>query len=297
VFTKEDPKETLPTLPQSNYPSISDIIINIEGIEKLLRNINISKASGPDNIPNWILKNCAHEIAPFIANIFQLSLDTGTLPSDWRDANISSVFKKGDKHTASNYRPVSLTSVLCKTLEHIICGHILQYLERYNILTSLQHGFRSGHSCESQLVITMHDIMKTFDLKLQTDLVILDFSKAFDTVPHKKLLHNQNSYGIKGTTHKWIGQFLTARKHQVVIDGERSRSCSVDSGVPQGTALGPLLFLCHINNLPSCVTSQVRLFADDCLLYRSIKSINDQIQLQQDLQSLEKWATTRGCEV
>ena len=136
--------------------------------------------------------------------------------------------------------------------------------------------------------------MKTFDLKLQTDLVILDFSKAFDTVPHKKLLHNQNSYGIKGTTHKWIVQFLTARKHQVVIDGERSRSCSVDSGVPQGTVLGPLLFLCHINDLPSCVASQVRLFADVCLLYRSIKSINDQIQLQQDLQSLEKWATTRG---
>jgi len=173
VFTKEDPKETLPTLPQSNYPSISDIIINIEGIEKLLRNINISKTSGPYNIPNWILKNCAYEIAPFIANIFQLSLDTGTLPSDWRDANISSVFKKGDRHTASNYRPVSLTSVLCKTLEHIICRHILQHLERYNFLTSLQHGFRSGHSCESQLVITMHDIMKTFNLKLQSDLVIL----------------------------------------------------------------------------------------------------------------------------
>jgi hypothetical protein len=170
-----------------------------------------------------------------------------------------------------------LTSVLCKTLEHIICRHILQHLERYNILTSLRHGFRSGHSCESQLVITMHDIMKTFDLKLQTDLVILDFSKAFDAVPHKKLLHKLNSYGIIGTTHKWLGQFLTARKHQVVIDGERLRSCSVHSGVPQGTVLGPLLFLCYINDLPSCVISQVRLFADDCLLYRSIKSINDQI--------------------
>jgi hypothetical protein len=119
--------------------------------------------------------------------------------------------------------------------------------------------------------------MKTFDLKLQTDLVILDFSKAFDAVPHKKLLHKLNSYGINGTTHKWIGQFLTVRKHQVVIDGERLRSCSVHSGVPQGTVLGPLLFLCYINDLPSCVISQVRLFADDCLLYRSIKSINDQI--------------------
>ena len=142
------------------------------------------KACGPDSIPNYILKHFANELALAITDIFYLSIKTGSLPSDWRNANISPVYKKGNKHIASNYRPVSLTSICCKTLEHIICKHILCHLEQHKILTSLQHGFRSGHSCESQLVITMHDLMQSFDRRLQTDMIILDFSKAFDTVPH-----------------------------------------------------------------------------------------------------------------
>ena len=219
-----------------------------------------------------------------------MSLDNGSLPEDWRNANISPIFKKGDRHTAANYRPVSLTCVCCKMLEHIICRHIMNHLEHYKILTNLQHGFRSGHSCESQLIITLDDIMKQFDSKKQTDLAILDFSKAFDTVPHKKLLHKLKHYGIDGKINKWIRSFLTQRKQQVVIEGESSDSCSVDSGVPQGTVLGPLLFLCHIIDLPNCVKSKVRLFADDCLLYTSVKTIQDQIQLQEDLKALEFWA-------
>jgi hypothetical protein len=140
----------------------------------------------------------------------------------------------------------------------------------------------------------MHDIMKSFDVKKQTDLVILDSSKAFDTVPHKKLLHKLNNYGIDGKINKWIENFLTQRQQRVIVEGESSLSCSVESGVPQGTVLGPFLFLCHINDLPLCVRSQVRLFADDCLLYRSVKTQQDQQQLQTDLHSLERWATKWG---
>ena len=136
--------------------------------------------------------------------------------------------------------------------------------------------------------------MKTFDRKEQTDLVILDFSKAFDTVPHRKLLHKLNHYGIDGKVNNWIKAFLMDRQQQVMVEGEFSDSCSVDSGVPQGTVLGPLLFLCHINDLPNCVKSTVRLFADDCLLYRTIRTIQDQIQLQNDLKSLEEWASLWG---
>lgn len=141
----------------------------------------------------------------------------------------------------------------------------------------------------------MHDIMKSFDAKKQTDLVILDFSKAFDTVPHKKLLRKLNNYGIDGKINKWIENFLTQRQQRVIVEGESSSSCSVESGVPQRTVLGSLLFLCHINDLPLCVRSQVRLFADDCLLYRSVKTQQDQQQLQTDLHSLERWATNGGC--
>ena len=108
---------------------------------KLLKGMNVNKAAGPDNIPNKFLKSCAEEVAPLLTNIFQLSLNTSVLPSDWKIANVTPIFKKGDKHTASNYRPVSLTSVCCKLLEHIVCRHILQHLEKYNILSDLQHGF------------------------------------------------------------------------------------------------------------------------------------------------------------
>ncbi|VDI02195.1 Hypothetical predicted protein [Mytilus galloprovincialis] len=200
----------------------------------------------------------------------------------------------GDKHAPENYRPVSLTSVPCKLLEHIICRHILKHLEKHRVLTSLNHGFRSGYSCETQLLVTLHDFMKAFDAGKQIDVAILDFSKAFDTVPHNKLLHKMNEYGIRGPLNKWLEMFLTQRKMKAVVDGEESEEASVDSGVPQGTVLGPLLFLCHINDLPDSVQSSVRLFADDCLLYRNINSQHDHTLLQRDLQNLEVWATNWG---
>jgi hypothetical protein len=183
---------------KSTIPSIK---IKTEGVEKLLRNINRSKASGPDNIPNRILKQCAKQLAPSLAIIFQSSIDTGVLPKDWLNANISSIYKKGDKHSAENYRPVSLTSVPCKLLEHIICRNMMNHLEKPNILTSLNHGFRSDHSCETQLAVTIHDMLQSFDRKKQLDIVILDFAKAFDTVSRDRILHKLNNYGIRGPLH------------------------------------------------------------------------------------------------
>ena len=136
--------------------------------------------------------------------------------------------------------------------------------------------------------------MQSFGRRFQTDVIILEFSRAFDTVSHQKLLYKLDNYGNKGNIHKWISVFLTQRKQQVVIDGISSTSCSVDSGVPQGTILGPLLFLCHINDFPLSVSSQVRLFADYCLIYRNIKTADDQKQLQDDLSKLEDWAHKGG---
>ena len=143
---------------------------------------------------------------------------------------------------------------------------------KYNILTSLNHGFRSGYSYETQLIVTLSDLLQSYDQNKHTDVVILDFSKAFDTVPHDKLMYKLEKYGIKGDFHKWLTSFLTKREMRVIREGEQSNKAVVESGVPQGTVLGPLLFLCHINDLPECVKSQVRLFADDCLLYRQIKN-------------------------
>ena len=195
---------------------------------------------------------------------------------------------------AQNYRPVSLTSVLSKTLEHIVCHHLHSFFETNNVLTNVNHGFRSGFSCETQLTVTADELARNVEKGIQTDIAILDFSKAFDTVPHKKLLHKLKSYGIRGKLHTWITSFLCNRLMKVIVDGESSSETKVLSGVPQGTVLGPLLFLVHINDLPDHVTSSVRLFADDCLLYRQIKSENDQQELQKDLSNLETWADLWG---
>ena len=293
VFTK-DTFHIQTVLHGTKQPSIQPITITEKGVHKLLSELKTHKASGPDNIPNTILKQTATEITPIITKIFNQSIQTGTLPHDWTTANVTPIYKKNNRHDPANYRPISLTCVTCKLLEHIICKHILNHLEQYNILTNLQHGFRSGHSCETQLLITTHDLLTNYDKKIQTDMAILDFSKAFDTVPHTRLLSKLEHYGINGTINNWIKSFLTNRTQSVVVEGNQSPHVDVLSGVPQGTVLGPLLFLCHINDLPQHVKSQVRMFADDCLLYRPIKTQHDQTLFQQDLNSLDTWANMWG---
>ena len=177
---------------------------------------------------------------------------------------------------------------------------MLKHFEKHSILTTLNHGFRSGYSTETQLLVTMHDLLQANDASVQVVTAILDFSKAFDTVPHDNLLHKLDAYGIKGSLHKWLISFLQEKHMNVVVEGEHSESAPVDSDVPQGTVLDPLMFLCHINDLPDTVNSQVRLFADHCLLYRQIKSQTDHSILQNDfaplpsLIELEKWAAKWG---
>ena len=184
---------------------------------------------------------------------------------------------------------ISLTSICCKILEHIIFTKNMNHFDCYSVLTDRRHGFRSKHSTESQMIITTQDQAQSLNKKLQVYMIILDFSKAFDTVPHNRLLNKLDRYGNRNKTHTWISNFLTYRKQRVVIGGEHSTWTQVMSGVPQGTVLGPLLFLTYINYLPNNIHSSIRLFADDCVLYREIKNEIDSQELQKDLNSLMKW--------
>jgi hypothetical protein len=287
VFSKED--ETIPDLGHSNHPTLPPITVECSGVRKLLRDINPHKASGPDKISSQFLKESADELAPALTHIFQQSINQGRIPSDWRNALITPLFKKGDKSQPANYRPISLTSVCCKLLEHIIHSNIITFLDENGILNDAQHGFRKRRSCESQLILTINDLAKGLDAGSQIDAILLDFSKAFDKVPHRRLMAKLHHYGIRGTTHAWIQDFLKDRTQQVVLEGEVSAVAPVTSGVPQGTVLGPLLFLVYINDLPDCVTATTRLFADDSLVYRTIKTPDDCRKLQEDLDRLQEW--------
>ena len=206
-------------------------------------------------------------------------------------ANVMPVFKKGDKSLAENYRPISLTCILCKVLEHILASNIIRHLDGQGILYDLQHGFREKRSCETQLIMLIEDLARSASLGKQTDIILLDFSKAFDKVNHSKLLWKLHQYGIRRQVLNWVRAFLGSRSQRVVIDGEESESVPVTSGVPQGSVLGPILFLIYINDLPDEVCSKVCLFADDTALYLTIEGEDDGSALQNDLDILSKWET------
>ena len=276
----------------SPIPCIPDLTFTVSGIQHLLSTLNSNKASGPDNISPYILKHCAEEISPVLQIIFSQSLDSGVLPTDWLTANVCPIHKKGNRAEPSNYRPISLTSICSKVMEHIIYHTIIEHLNSNNILIENQHGFRSQHSCVTQLIALVEDLLFAMNHQKQIDVILLDFSKAFDSVPHQRLLKKLQHYGINNNIYNWIETWLTQRSQRVVLNGISSPPVSVQSGVPQGTVLGPLMFLLYINDISNNIQSPLRLFADDSLLYRVINTEQDTLQLQQDLDLLSDWAET-----
>ncbi len=217
VFT-EDHDSRMPDMGRSDYNIMDDIYITNNGVEKLLKDLNPNKASGPDQLTPRILKELHKELAPAITLLFQRSLSIGETPNDWKHAFVCPIYKKGARHNPANYRPVSLTCILCKLMEHIIVSNLMKHLDRNNILSEFQHGFRNNRSCETQLTGLIQDLTSTMDKKMQTDMIVLDFAKAFDKVSHPRLMHKLQHYGITGRTHRWIEAFLNNRTQAVVID-------------------------------------------------------------------------------
>ena len=195
VFTNED-TTNIPNKGLSPFPEIGDIVFTKAGIEKQLRNLKPNKAAGPDQISPWILKNFANECARMLQIIFTQSYDSGNLPEEWKTAVISPIHKKDDKSSPKYFRPISLTCIACTVMEHVVSSHMSRYFEVRNILTPHQHGFRKGFSIETQLISVLDDWFTSLDRRIRTDVFLHDFSKAFDTVPHNRLLHKLNYYGI-----------------------------------------------------------------------------------------------------
>ena len=214
-----------------------------------------------------VLKEAASAFAPYLCFIFQQSIHTGSVPADWKHANIIAVYKKGSRTEAHNYRPVSLTSVPCKLLAHIMFRLIMTHLDAQNVLVDRQNGFRSNRSCETQLINSIEHLARSIKYRNQTDLLILDFLKAFGTVAHRRLLLKLEYYGTRGHHLNWMQSWLLNGTQQVVLEGEHSEKSNVKSGVPQGTVLGPLCFLLYINDMGNNISSNLKLFADDTLLY------------------------------
>ena len=230
----------------------------------------------------------ADEVAPFLQFIFNQSIASGQVPKEWK--HVTPVFKKGCRKESCNYWPVSLTSVSCKIMEHIVFHHIMGHLDTHHVLVDYQHGFRRGHSCETQLITVIEQLARNLDSSMQTDLLLLDFSKAFDAVPRKRLLMKLEHYGIRGCLAKWIESWLVGKSQSVVVIGTYSSQAMVKSGVPQGTVLGPLMFLLYINDIGNEINSNLRLFADDSILYGIVNNFQDAQALQADLNKLVEWA-------
>ncbi|MEM7106546.1 MAG: reverse transcriptase family protein [Bacteroidota bacterium] len=269
----------------------SDVIVTPDMVFKCKKLLNGSGAPGPDGIPPSFYKKFASQLAVPLQIIFSESFNSGTLPQQWKTATITPVYKgKGSKTAASSYRPISLTSVACKLMERVMKNLISDFLLENNILSKHQHGFLSSKSTETQLLECVNDWTKHIDAKIGIDVFYLDISKAFDTVSHPKLCKKLEFYGIRGKFLSWIYDFLKGRTQRVKVDGILACESGVVSGVPQGSVLGPLLFLLYINDIVGvCKNSNVKLFADDSKVYFKCKDHSDYVRLHSDVESVLKW--------
>ena len=276
-----------------NYNLNFDIHIDEHIVYPILKHLDPNKASGPDKIHGTVLKKCAKSLAIPLSILFRTSYYTCKIPRDWKSANIVPVFKKGCKNNACNYRPISLTSLVMKVYERVIKAELLPRV--IDKIDTRQHGFLPSKSCETQLIPYCDMLARNLNKGSRTDVIYFDFAKAFDSVNHDIILQKlKHKFGIDGLLLKFFVEYLSNRCQRVVVNGSSSNDLPVNSGVPQGSILGPVLFVLFINDISSNIDpkSDICLYADDTKLYREIVTIQDQAILQQDISKLNDWATS-----
>lgn len=293
IFTVEPTGhfEELPTVNSKNQ--MLPIIIDEDTILNKLLKLKIDKSPGPDALHPRILKEIRAEITYPLKHIFRISLDTGELPSDWRSSNIIAIFKKGAKSKMGNYRPVSLTCIICKVFESIIRDRMMEYFCSNELFSNKQYGFIKGRSTVMQLLKILDQWTACLEERGHVDTIYTDFEKAFDKVPHRRLLSKLQSYGVRPEVIKWIEGFLIHRQQRTGVRGQYSGWRNVLSGIPQGSVLGPLLFVIYINDLPNDMEEEkadLYLFADDAKIMKFVNTMEDQRQLQRGCNILQEWS-------
>nr|VZI30266.1 unnamed protein product [Spirometra erinaceieuropaei] len=246
---------------------IETVAFSVEEVRRVLSQIRHDKSPAPDGIPGLILKELSTELAKPLSTLFELSMRTGRLPSQWKTANLVPLHKGGSRMAASCFRPISLTCLSCKTTEARVKSAIQQFCEENNHLQDFQHGFRRGRSCLSNLLACLEIWTRALEEGFEVDVVYIDFRKAFDTVPHQRLLHKLSDIGIRGDLLNWIRAFLLGWKQLVCIGNNMSKWVNMTTGVPQSSVLGPLLFILYVNyNLQELDCGKI-MFADDVKLW------------------------------
>ena len=287
VFTTSDfilpPVRDIPK-PQSTIGQIS--VTETEGYQTLI-SLDPSKAKGCDGISPRLLKLCALPLTQPLHHLFCLSLSQCYVPLDWRTHMIKPIFKAGDKHNVTNYRPISLLCVISKVLERIVFNKLV-----YQSVSIYQFGFLQHRSTLQQLLVLFNELTNSLNKNQQTDVIYLDFKKAFDSVAHNELLYKLWCFGVIDDLWMWCHAYLANRLQYVAINGAVSKILPVISGVPQGSILGPLFFLIFINDIPTAIkSSMILLFANDAKCYKSISTLADCAALQNDANSFIEWST------
>ena len=276
------------------FSSISEDVV----LERL-SHLDERKATGPDKISAKLLRMVAPAVAASLTSLLNHSLSQGSFPAQWKEASVTPVPKPGDKFTMNNYRPISVIPVLAKVFEGIVHCQLYYYLEVNDILKEEQNGFRPKRSTQDVLLKTVDDWKKALDQGEIVATVLIDLSKAFDTINHKLLLEKLHAYGIRGTEWAWFSDYLSGRKQRVVLDGVSSEWAQVTMGVPQGSILGPLLFLVFINDLVDAIEDcTVNLYADDTTIYSSDKDpVALGCRVEADISRLAHWIQLNGMKM
>lgn len=290
VFTREDLENIPHTEENDDEHILCDIDITAERVFKAIGNMKLNKAAGPDELTSTFIKGSVDGVVLPLVDIFRKSFEEGEIPQDWKMADVTAIYKKGNRSDSGNYRPVSLTSNIGKILERIFKEDIVKFLEENSKIRNTQHGFRSKRSCLTNLLEFMEYVAKRLDEGKPVDSIYLDFQKAFDKVPHRRLLVKLKAIGIRGKLLKWIKHWLSGRKQRVVINGVESDWRDVLSGVPQGSILGPLLFIIYINDIDEGIFNKILKFADDTKLVGKVGSMEDIEELRKDLARLFEWS-------